>query len=452
MKGISTVTLVLCILLVLSACANMNNLNIEFNEAALKADAEAVSNALITGDYDAVTPKFDATMKKAVSLKALEDGWVQTVSGIGDYVSRYSVEGTRESGYYNVTVIEQFQSSGVRVRVVYSAEGLIAGLQCAPVELNAPVMSEGIKEEAVTVTADERYPLSGSLTLPKGIAKPPVVILVQGSGSSDKNESIYGNKPFFDIAQGLAEHGVATLRYDKRYFAYPEAGVALGADVTLRDEVLDDLYAAIKLMQNDERVDSNRIFVLGHSLGGMLTPVIAAENPSLAGVISMAGSLRPLWEISYDQNQDAIAGIDVSTLSETDKATLESQIKQVEADIAVLRGDFAELSSDTTLLGIPVGYWRSLDELCGMKYLDSVTMPMLILQGGADFQVYPDKDFTLWQDALSNRDNVSFHLYEGLNHIMMPTQGKRDLSEYTAIQTVDARVISDIAMFVNANR
>ena len=291
-------------------------------------------------------------------------------------------------------------------------------------------------------------PLGATLTLPTGVENPPVVILVHGSGASDRNENIYGNKPFQDIAHGLAEKGIATLRYDKRHYTYPENAAVLSV-ITMRDEVLDDVAAAVKLMQEDGRVDAGHIYVLGHSLGGMLTPAIAAEHPDLAGVISMAGSLRPLWEIAYNQSEEAIEAAKASDLPEAQQTLLAAQEKQIESDIATLRGDFSSLSDDTVLMGIPVGYWKSLKEYDGMSFIDQVTMPMLILQGSADFQVYPDKDYTLWQQTIGERKNVTFHLYDGLNHLMMPTQGKRDISEYQVVQNVSPEVISDIAAFVS---
>lgn len=333
---------------------------------------------------------------------------------------------------------------------------MLAFTACAPAEkapeTTAPETEKLTYTEAeVTVQADPSMPLDGILTLPDGVESPPVVIMVQGSGVSDKNENISGNKPFEDIAHGLAAQGVASLRYDKRHYIYPENAMELGANLTLRDEVLDDVDAAIALMEGDGRVNPEKVFVLGHSLGGMLTPVIAVEHPELAGVISMAGTLRPLWEVLYDQNQEVIDALDVSALSEEEKELLNTQISAIESDTATLRGDFGSLPNDTMLMGVPVGYWKSLKELTGANYIDRVTIPMLILQGDADFQVSPEKDYTLWQETLSGRDNVTFRLYEGLNHLMMPTQGKRDISEYQVVSHVNQEVIDDIAAFVKEN-
>ncbi len=308
----------------------------------------------------------------------------------------------------------------------------------------------GYEEFELIVEGDPSCPLGAALTLPRDVEKPPVVILVQGSGSSNRNEQIGENRPFADIAHGLAQRGIAVLRYDKRFFTYPERAMEI-SDLNLREEYLDDVSAAIALMQEDERVDGSRIFVLGHSLGGSLVPAVAAEHPELSGIISMAGSLRLLWEISYDQNQELLSTMDRDSLPEEQQELLEQQITQLEADMEVLRGDeLDEQPADASLLGMPAGYWQSIKEYCGMNFIDEVEMPILVLQGDADFQVFPDKDYTLWQETLADRENAEFHLYEGLNHLMMTTQGKRDVSEYETAGHVEEQVIEDIAAFVKA--
>lgn len=140
----------------------------------------------------------------------------------------------------------------------------------------------GVVEEEISIEGDPAYPLAGTLTLPEGTDNPPVVILIHGSGSSDRNETISGNTPFRDIAWGLAERGIASIRYDKRYYTYPDAA-SDPASVTIEAEVLEDADAAIALAMADDRLDHSRVYILGHSLGGMLTPAIAASHPQLAG-------------------------------------------------------------------------------------------------------------------------------------------------------------------------
>ena len=425
-----------------------------FAESDLKAQAEADCDALLAGDFAAVAERFDENMAAVLDADGLAQSWSAVAPLLGEYLGRGEAELTQQ-GDFTVAVLQaRFANSKLKVQIAYDAAGRIGGMQMQPV---APETSDAAEETGawteveLTVEADPAYPLGATLCLPVGgdEALPPVVVLVQGSGSSDRNEAILQNAPFKDLAHGLAELGVATLRYDKRTFIYPECAGDTGLDIDIRAEMLDDVNAAIALMRTDGRVDGSRIFVLGHSLGGMMVPAIAAENPDLAGAISMAGSLRRLWEIVYDQNQEAIAAYDAVELPEAQRAVLDAQVAQIEADMETFRGAISELADDALLLGVPVRYWRSLEEYAGEHFIDELKLPLLILQGDADFQVYADVDYPLWQEALAGRDNVSFCLYEGLNHLMMPTQGLRDTTEYVTPSHVREDVIADIADFVN---
>ena len=122
------------------------------------------------------------------------------------------------------------------------------------------------------------WPLKGTLTVPvEGSGPFPLVVLVHGSGPHDRDETIGPNRPFRDIAHDLAGKGIATLRYEKRTRAH-SAQFAKLKNYTLNDEVIDDAVLAVGFAANCNGIDSSRIFVLGHSLGGMLLPRIAAAT------------------------------------------------------------------------------------------------------------------------------------------------------------------------------
>ena len=437
------IAMLLALVLLATGSAFANDFNLE---------AEEVFDALLAGDFAAIAERFDENMAAVLDADGLEQSWSAVAPMLGDYLGRGEVEVNAQGDCFVAMLEARFANSNLKVQIAFDADGRIAGMQMQPVapETAAEEETGAWTEVELTVEADPAYPLGATLCLPEGgEGLPPVVVLVQGSGSSDRNEAVLQNAPFRDIAHGLAELGVATLRYDKRTFVYPECAGDSGLDIDIRGEMLDDVNAAIDLMRTDGRVDGSRIFVLGHSLGGMMVPAIAAENPDLAGAISMAGSLRRLWEIVYDQNQEAIAAYDAVELPEAQRATLDAQVAQIEADMEVFRTGIDGLADDALLLGVPVRYWRSLEQYAGDHFLDAIDLPLLILQGDADFQVYADVDYPLWQEALAGRDNVSFCLYEGLNHLMMPTQGLRDTTEYVTPSHVRADVIADIADFVN---
>lgn len=428
------------------------------------ADPEAVTDRaaqiaqmLRESKFSEVIAQGDAAFQAALPEYQLQQAWCQTALTLGEYREIADTSITSQGGDTQTVVTLGYEKGGLALTLGFNEEMQLTGLWVKPADVQLAVatpapLPAGIQEEEVTFAADPDLPLSGTLTLPQEQEKPlPAVVLVHGSGQSDRDEAIGPNKPFRDIAHALAAQGIAVLRYDKRYYTYPEEGTALGSDLTLREEVLDDVAAAVQLLRADERIAPTQVFVLGHSMGGMLLPAILAEDPDLAGGISMAGSLRPLWEISYDQNQELAETI-APQLNKQQAAVLEQQMQQVESDITVLRSLSASmLGNSETLLGIPVGYWRSVEEYRGDRWIDKVTQPLLVLQGEEDFQVFPDTDYPLWQQALEGRDNARCVLYPGLNHLMMQSSGRRDTGDYQFPSTVDAQVTADIADFVWKN-
>lgn len=163
-------------------------------------------------------------------------------------------------------------------------------------------------EEKIIIGENTQYPLNGLLTLPNDTAKPvPAVVFVHGSGASNMDEKVGKLTPFKDLAQGLARRGIASVRYDKRSFAH---GFKMlrdkGLEVTVKTETIDDAILATELLKKDPRIDPERVFIIGHSMGGMLAPRIDAEGGNYAGLIIMAGSPRKLEEIILDQNEAAL--------------------------------------------------------------------------------------------------------------------------------------------------
>ena len=102
------------------------------------------------------------------------------------------------------------------------------------------------------------------------------------------------------------------------------------------------------------------------------------------------------------------------------------------------------------MLGAPESYWYSLNQIDGAQLALDLAVPMLFLQGEADFQVYADTDFAMWQELLEEKEQASFRLYEGLNHMFMPSSGKRDVTEYDAPAHVEEQVIQDIADWIDS--
>lgn len=422
---------------------------------------------MLAGDFS-VCDEFSEQIKEVLSERDMKAAWKQAVQGLGEPVSeKMSAESSflnssasgdtqgsiEDFGGYVVTNAQiPYETKIVILSVTYDSAGAVAGIYLTyTLPETTPEKTEDYTEYEVSI-GEKKYPLSGLLTLPNKIENPPVVLLIQGSGQSDKNETIgaAGNTPFADIAQELAKKGIASLRYNKRYYQYPELAAD---DITIQDEVLDDVAAAIQFLKEQTEIDKNRIYVLGHSLGGMLAPYIAEKNPEISGIISLAGSPRGLWEIVYDQN---IAAIKMANLGEAEEQNLRQMLQEEYEKVLSLVADVRAGAADTldkerlseALFGVSGYYWVSLAEIDSAKSAQNLEIPILILQGDADFQVYPDRDYAAWQVLLENKQNVSFQLFEGLNHLFMPSDGTMDVTEYDTKARVAPEVMDTIAAWI----
>ena len=310
-----------------------------------------------------------------------------------------------------------------------------------------------IIREYIVVGERTEWALSGVLTLPKDAdGKVPAVVLVHGSGPHDMDSTLFENKPFRDIAEYLSSRGIAVIRYDKRTFTHGLKMVQTsGGSLTVYEETIEDAVLAAEILRDDSRIDGNKIFIAGLSLGGMLAPRIHAEGGNFAGIISLAGSPRSIHDISFDQQ---MAYWETMPESEDKDYALSSDYKEFYA--AELERIFSlpdDEAKNTLVGGVSAYYYKDWDKILTHEYVNNINIPFLIMQGSADFQVYADKDFVEWQKLLAGRENATFKLYENLNHIFMQSSGYNITElekEYGAKSNVDAQVLQDMADWIKS--
>ena len=158
-----------------------------------------------------------------------------------------------------------------------------------------PTIYEYVETDIVVETGE--YKLPGKLTIPESKDKVPGVIFVHGSGANDMDESIGALKLFEELAINLAEKGVASIRYDKRTYAYAEQ-LATKLDFTVYEEVIDDAISAINILKQNDKISD--IYIIGHSFGGQLAPVIANKT-DVKGVIILAGTTEHIIDVAMNQ-------------------------------------------------------------------------------------------------------------------------------------------------------
>jgi dienelactone hydrolase len=412
--------------------------------ADLEARARAFLAAVAKDDLTAATKDFDEAMKKALPEEKLRTLWKDLVAKGGAFKKLGGARSGKANKYDIVTVRCEFEKAAYDARVVFDADKQITGLFFRPAsEYKAPpyVNVDGFIQREVQVGSGERA-LPATLTLPKGEGPFRAVVLVHGSGPHDRDETIGPNKPFRDLAGGLASQGVAVLRYDKRTKAHA-AELAKVKEFTVKEEVLDDALAAMDLLRKTQGIDPNKVFVLGHSLGAMAAPRLAQLDSGIAGLIVMAGPARPIEEVLVEQLEYVLS------LEKNPSDQDKEQIEKIKKEAARLTNPqlSAEDFASGPLLGATFAYWKSLHGLQPTETAAKIQQPMWILQGERDYQV-TTADFELWKKALSGRKNVELKSYPKLNHLFMEGEGKAKPAEYDQEGHVAREVIDDVAAWV----
>jgi dienelactone hydrolase len=401
--------------------------------------AELFVDSLAKGDFDAAVTTFDDTMKAVSPPDKLKSAWGSLIDRLGAFKARTGVRQEKGGQYQFVFVECQFEKESLEIKVVYNAAKQIAGVGFVSVyKVPAYARPDAFTEREVEVGSGE-WVLPGTLTVPKGAGPFPAIVLVHGSGPNDRNETIGPNRPFQDIAWGLASRGIAVLRYDKRTKVYQEKLASMKASFTVKDESIDDALSAVALLRQTRGIDAKRIFVLGHSLGGMLAPRIGALDDRLAGLVILAGSTRSLEEHRVEQLEYLISlG---GPQADANKASLE----KVKQQIAKLNDPNTPKTEN--VMGAPLSYWKDMDAYNSGQAAASLKAPLLILQGERDYQVTLE-DFAGWKKYLSGHANAELKTYPKLNHLFEEGEGKSVPAEYNKPSNVAAYVIDDIARWI----
>jgi uncharacterized protein len=385
---------------------------------------------------------FAPRLRAVVSAETLQIGWAGEISGAGP-VSAVG-EPTSEpakAGLVRVSVPVTCEHGGLTVVMSVDDAGMLHGLRLAPSadtsweppDYAAP---KRFAEQEVTVGSGP-LAVTGTLTLPGGRGPWPGVVLLSGGGIFDRDETSGVNKPFKDLAWGLASRGVAVVRFDKVTFVHSHVATEPGFTVT--DEYVPYAVAAVRLLQTQPGVDPERVFVLGHSMGGRVAPRVAAADTSIAGMVILAGDTQPM--------QHAVVRVARYLASMSPGSIPPAAVEALTRQAALV--DSPDLSTTTPAADLPfnwsASYWLDLRGDDPVTTAAALDKPMLILQGGRDYQVTVDDDLTGWQAGLAHREDVVIRVYDADDHLFFPGSGPSTPVGYEAPQHVDPAVVTDIA-------
>ena len=289
-----------------------------------------------------------------------------------------------------------------------------------------------------------KYPLKGTLTMPKGKDNVPLILLVHGSGPNDRDETIGGNKVFRDLAWGLASRGIAVVRYDKRTFAFADS--VSEDSVTIYDEVVDDAVAILKELVQLPGIDTSRIILAGHSLGAMMAPLVAQRSGEVDRLILLAAPARNFARAVTDQMNYFLENLQVDSADKAWIIRIKAEANRTEAFLE----EGKDYPADSLLFQLPPAYYRSLRGYDQLGLAGELNLPVLILQGKRDYQVNLT-DYQLWQSRYSNSPNFQFKLYPRANHLFINGKGISSPEEYEKTGNVAEEVIQDISKWILKN-
>ena len=448
MRGFSSLA---CVALLLVAAGRAGAADRKQPADDLQGIAGGFVDLLAAGDFAAAVKRFDPAMTAALPADKLRDVWKSLNTQAGVFQKQTGTRVAKESGYQVVFVACTFEKAVLEAKIVFDASKRIAGLFFVPPparsEYTPPAYARpGAYGEADVRVGSPDWSLPGTLSTPAGQGLVPGVVLVHGSGPLDRDETVGPNRPFRDLASGLSSLGIAVLRYDKRTKVYAARLQAESDRLTLNEETVADAVEAVRLLRGSRRVDASRVFVLGHSLGGVALPRIARLEPGIAGFVMLATPSRPLQE-AYLEQMAYLAALDGVTTPE-ERARLETIRHQVER---VAAHDSTAASGadrpDDLPLGLGRAYWDDLARHDAGEAATLLRGPVLVLQGGRDYQV-TRADFEGWRRLLAGRTDVAFRIYPSLNHLFMKGEGMGTPDEYLVAGHVAAEVVEQIATWV----
>lgn len=411
--------------------------------------ALAMLDASASGRFEEATKSFDLIMSQLLPPAAMKQTWVAIETQYGKYQGHDAPIRENVQGSTLVRIPCRFERGSLEARVSFNSNNKIQGYFLSVVgNYRSPSY---VKPESFTTVEIEvgkgLLKLPGSLTIPKGEGRFPGVVLVQGSGPSDRDETIGPNKPFRDLAEGLASRGIVVVRYEKRTKQYPFVAALGLSSLTVHEETVHDAAEAVKLLRDHPQVDPDKIYVVGHSLGGWMLPRIYDAGKPITGLVSLAGSARPLEDLILEQVQYLAAGD--GQVSDEDK----EQIEKVREQVAQVKA--ADLSKNTLSsklpLSVPPGYWLDLRDYDAPKLARDIPARWLMLQGERDYQVI-EKDLAAWEAGLKGHPDVTIKRYPKLNHLFMAGEGPCLPAEYFREANVDEAVIVDIAQWIQNSK
>ncbi|WP_227980546.1 alpha/beta fold hydrolase [Nocardia spumae] len=406
------------------------------NRTEASSVGAAVVEMMCAGRFHDARERFGPSLRSLISADKLAAAWE---SEIGPDAAIEATDTDSEA------VVVRVRSAKGAAQVLMSLEdGRVTGLRiarAAPAWLPPDYAKTEFFDEEEVCLGHASDSVPGALCVPRGAGPHPAVVLLSGGGPFDRDGTTGPNKPMKDIAWGLAAAGVVVLRFDKPSYR-GAAGIAPTADY------VPPAVAAVRRLRERDDVDPARVFVLGHSMGGRYAPRVAVAEPGVAGLVLLAADTQPMQRAAV-----RVGRYLMSVAPESARAWLPDPEELLAQAARVEDPDLPESTpADELPLGLPARVWLDLRAYDPVATAVAAHKPMLILQGGRDYQVTVADDLSGWREGLGDRADVDIRVYEAVNHMFVAGTGRSTPAEYQAPGHVDGTVVADIAEWLSRGR
>ena len=302
-------------------------------------------------------------------------------------------------------------------------------------------------EEVSFVNSIDKNTLAGTLSEPTDFnKKSPIIVMITGSGKQNRDEEIFGHKPFAVIADDFAKKGIATLRIDDRGIG----GSSKGSKEETSYNYATDINAAVVFLTTK---GYKNIGLLGHSEGGMIAPIVTTMNKNVAFLVLMAGPGTPIDELLAKQNylNSKLTGLKEELAQDNLKSNqkIYSFVKNYsganyEKDLEQFLSDSNEKIPDATLNQLKSSWFKYFMKFNPDDYLSKIKIPVLAINGSLDFQVPSKDNLDAIKKSLTKAKNKNFEVleFEGMNHLFQEAKTGA-FSEYEEIEQTIAPVVLD---------
>jgi len=319
-----------------------------------------------------------------------------------------------------------------------------------------PVKPYPYREEEVTFE-DAGARLAGTLTIPKGAGPFPAVVLIAGSGPQTRNENVLGHQIFLVLADHLTRQGIAVLRFDKRGIGASKGDY--GKATT--EDFANDAQAAFTFLKAHADIDPHHVGLIGHSEGGLIAPIVAAHDSSVAFIVLMAGpgvdGARILSEqgrliakamgLNDDQNAKMSAMRDQAIAivkTEKDPAVAEAKVRSL-----MEKAGQPKFAVDLQVKFLTSDWMRLFFAIDPTVALRQLRCPVLAIGGSRDLQVPPEESLAAIRAALSKNPDVDVRELPNLNHLFQ-TAKTGSLGEYAeSEETIAPSVLTLISSWIS---